>query len=78
MIMYLDNSAAKAVAEGKGNFERSKHIRIRFHQLEDAVEKKEVMVKYIPSEDNLADIFTKCLSAARFQQLAKKIMGTTS
>ena len=36
---------------------------------------KEVEIKYVQSENNLADIFTKNLGEAKFNELRSKIMN---
>ena len=40
---------------------RSRHIEVRHHVLRDWVSQNAVQLKYIPSEDNIADAFTKPL-----------------
>jgi len=46
---------------------RTKHIDIRLHFVRDMIETKEIMVKKVASEDNLADMFTKSLPRSRFK-----------
>ena len=54
---------------------RAKHIAIRFHFLRQHVENKEVVLKYVPSADNVADILTKPLPRAAFRKLRDLLMG---
>jgi len=73
--ILMDNQSAMALAKGGGNHSKTKHVRIRFHQLEEGYENKFIDLKYVPTEENRADIFTKALDANKFNQHAKAIMG---
>lgn len=44
---------------------RSKHIDIKYHHIRDVVQSKEVELKYCPTDDMIADIFTKNLPKAK-------------
>jgi hypothetical protein len=48
---------------------RAKHIKVRHQLLRDHVEKGDIVIKYIDTERQLADIFTKPLDASRFAAL---------
>jgi hypothetical protein len=47
----------------------AKHIKVRHHFLRDHVEKGEIEMKFIDTEKQLADIFTKPLDTSRFASL---------
>jgi hypothetical protein len=48
---------------------RAKHIKVKYHSLRDHVEKGDIVMKYIDTERQLADIFTKPLDATHFSSL---------
>ncbi len=75
ITMWVDNTSAIVAANGKGNADRQKIIRIRYHQLADEVSTGFVTLQHVPSANNLADIYTKVLPKATFVDLAKAIMG---
>lgn len=52
---------------------RSKHLKIDFHFVRDKVVKRQFHVSYISTVDQLADIFTKPLSKARFLGFKNKL-----
>jgi hypothetical protein len=47
--------------------DRSKHIDIRYHHLKDCVQRKIMLLQYIPTEDQDADILTKALTRSKFE-----------
>ena len=48
---------------------RTKHIEIRHHFLRDNVQKENITIEKVASEDNIADIFTKPLKRELFNHL---------
>lgn len=52
---------------------RSKHIDVKYHFVRDLYLKSEIDVKYVKSEDQTADIFTKALAKPRFMYLKEKL-----
>ena len=53
----------------------SKHIAIPYHFFREHVKKKEVEVKHISTDDQLADLLTKGLVEVKFKNLRDKLMG---
>lgn len=51
-----------------------KHIEIDFHFICEKFLHKDLVVKYISTEDQLADVFTKGLSTAKFVKFRDKLM----
>ena len=47
----------------------TKHIEIRHHFIRDHVQSGDILVKFVCTDDNLADLFTKPLNADRFWKL---------
>ena len=65
-----DNQGAIALTQKPIQHERSKYIDIRYHFVRDYVLKKKVMIEYVPTELNIADLMTKPCSKIK---LRKKI-----
>jgi hypothetical protein len=51
----------------------SEHIKVRHHFLRDHVEKGDIELRYIETERQLADIFTKPLDATCFASLRREL-----
>ena len=69
VMIYVDNQSAIALAKNPVNHKRSKHIDIRYHFIRCEIEDGNVSLLYIPSEENVADVFTKPLSGLRIKKL---------
>jgi hypothetical protein len=61
-----DSSSALCLAHNPVFHKRAKHIKVRHHFLRDHVEKGDIEMKFIDTERQLADIFTKPLDSSRF------------
>jgi hypothetical protein len=56
---------------------RTKHIDLRYHFIREAVDNGKIVMKYIPTTDNVADIFTKALAKPKFKHFAE-LLGLNS
>ena len=70
VILYVDNKGAIALAKNPIHHQRSKHIDIRYHFIRSQVETKIVDLLYVPSDENIADIFTKPVSKQRLMKFS--------
>ncbi|CAL4067305.1 unnamed protein product, partial [Meganyctiphanes norvegica] len=59
--IWSDNMGAIGLAHHQKYHKRSKHIANKFHATRWYIQKGYITVKYVPSRDNLADLFTKPL-----------------
>ena len=64
-----DNQSTIALAKNQSTHGRTKHIDIKYHFIRDHVEARRVRLLYCPTENMLADMFTKGLSTKRFEKL---------
>lgn len=73
-IIRIDNNAALATANGK-NSDKTKHIDIRYHYIQEQVREGNVTLLHIPTISNQADILTKSLANIPFNRLLPRLMG---
>ncbi|SJL14141.1 uncharacterized protein ARMOST_17596 [Armillaria ostoyae] len=74
--LNCDNNSAINLTQNTKGHGKSKHFAMDYHWIRDSVQLGELDVRYIPSEDNLADLFTKSVPKPRATELLKR-MGMT-
>ncbi|QRW02426.1 Copia protein [Ceratobasidium sp. AG-Ba] len=73
--IFCDNAAAIKLATDPAHLTRTKHIDVRLLFIREKVTRRHIAIVQIPTEDNLADAFTKPLQHTRFWYLIDSIMG---
>ena len=76
-VIYQDNKSA-ILLENNGrasSSKRTRHINIRYYFVTDRIKQKEVRVDYCPTEDMIADFFTKPLQGAKFTSFRDFILN---
>jgi hypothetical protein len=71
--ILCDNTSAINLSKNPIHHSRSKHIEIKHHFIRDHVQKGEIELIFIDTENQLADIFTKPLVEDRFNFLRDKL-----
>jgi hypothetical protein len=69
----MDNMSAIALSKNPILRDRSKHIKTRYHFIREYMERGDVVLEFVGTQDQLADMFTKALGRVRFQELREKI-----
>ena len=67
ITLYCDNSGAVANSKEPRSHKRGKHIERKYHLIREIVQRGDVIVTKIASEHNIADPFTKTLTAKVFK-----------
>jgi hypothetical protein len=62
----MDSKSALALAKNPVFYERSKHIRVRYHFIRSCLDEGSVRANYINTQDQLADFLTKSLGRIEF------------
>ena len=75
-VVYQDNMSCMALMKRGGpGSERSRHINIRHFWLSERVDKGEVVIEHLGTEEMFANVLTKPVQGAQF---AKERMGLTN
>ncbi|XP_062020716.1 secreted RxLR effector protein 161-like [Rosa rugosa] len=77
LTIFCDNSSAINISKNPVQHSRTKHIDMRYHFIRDLVEKEILELAFVPTEYQLADLFTKPLDNARFESL-RSVIGVLS
>ena len=73
-VIYGDNQSTQALSKNGIKSERTKHIAIKYAFIHDEVSSERVTLKWIPTTEQLADIFTKSLSRPLHEALRAQLM----
>lgn len=77
IVLFQDNKSAILLHEkGKQNNKRTRYLDIRYFSVKDLVERGEIEIHYVGTNDMVADYFTKPLSGELFRKNKAAIMGT--
>ena len=77
ICVFCDNTSVINLLKNPVQHLKSKHIKIRYHFIQDLVEEKIVCLEFINTNNQKADIFTKPLDGLRFKFLCKIVgVGT--
>ena len=71
--ILCDNTSAIAITENPVQHSRTKHIDIKYHFIREHVMNGTVELHFVPSEKQLADIFTKPLDESTFLRLVSEL-----
>jgi hypothetical protein len=73
-IVYCDNQPAISVSKNGIKSERTKHVDVKYHFVTEQIEKRTIESKYLPTDQQQADILTKALDKPRFETFRKELM----
>ena len=71
--IFCDNTSAIAITQNLVQHSRTKHIDIRYHFIREHAMNGIVKLHFVPSEKQLADIFTKLLDESTFSRLVSEL-----
>ena len=76
-ILYQDNLSTILLQKNgkKSSSKRTKHINVRYFLIQDRWENGEFKIDYCPTDEMLADFFTKPLQGKKFITFRNKVMG---
>ena len=66
--MFVDNQGAINLAKNPVHHQRSKHIDVKYHFIRLEIANGNVDLKYVQSEENVSDIFTKPVSRIKLEK----------
>jgi hypothetical protein len=66
-ILWCDNIGATYLSANPVFHAQTKQIEVDYHFVWERVSQKRLLIKFISSKDQLADIFTKCLPLQQFE-----------
>jgi len=73
ILIYYDNKAVISLSKNPTLHSRAKHIEIKHQFIRDHVQNDIVDLQFVPTDEQLADIFTKSLTEERLILLRSQL-----
>jgi len=71
--LYCDNTSAINLTKNSIQHSKTKHIEIRYHFIRDHIQKGDIEIMFVKTENQLANLFTKPLARDRFNKLRTEL-----
>jgi hypothetical protein len=71
--IYCDNTSAINISKNLVMHSKTKHIPRKYHFLREQVAEKNIIVEYVGTKEQVADIFTKPLPRESFEYLRQRL-----
>ncbi|KAL5781140.1 hypothetical protein ACOSP7_006169 [Xanthoceras sorbifolium] len=71
--LYCYNKSAIAIAHNPILHDRTKHVEIDKHFIKKKIDSRQIWMPYLPTAEQMADIFTKGLPKKQFEKLICKL-----
>ncbi|KAI5060280.1 hypothetical protein GOP47_0024700 [Adiantum capillus-veneris] len=71
--IYTDSQSALAVARNPIFHARTKHIEVHYHYVRERLSAGEISLAYVPTQENVVDLFTKALSSEKLEAFCKAL-----
>lgn len=68
VVFFEDNQSSMRIAEESKDFGRLKHVDVKFHYLRGLVRQKKIVLQFVTTVDQQADMMTKSLPVAAFRK----------
>lgn len=73
-VLWCDNDSTMALASNPVFHARSKYIEVDCHFIRERVSSEQITLSYLPTSEQIANIFTKPLPSSRFHYLKAKLI----
>lgn len=74
--LYQDNiSTIKMIENEKATTMKTKHINLRYFTIKERIKDLNIIIKYLPTRQMLADLLTKAIQGNAFVELRNKLMN---
>ena len=72
-VIHCDNASDISLSKNLVQHSKAKHIPIKYHYFRQLAANKKIRLEYIPTQEQVVDIFTKPLNKDVFEHLRQKL-----
>ena len=76
-VLFCDNKSYIKISIDPVTRKRTKHVEIHMHYIKELVHDRTIILQYFPTDEHIADIFTKRFSKNKFTYL-RSLFGVSS
>lgn len=69
--IYINNMPTISLADSTKGHAQAKHIDTRYHYIHEHIHDSNIKLNYIPSSDNITDLFTKPLAKPAYDRFVR-------
>jgi len=73
IVIHFDNQICVKISDNPVFHDKSKHIDIKYHYIRYMVQRKRVLVQYLPTNEKVVDVLTKPLTRKNFKYFHEKL-----
>ena len=73
VTLFCANMSSIQLANNPISHARTKHIEVHYHYVKERLSEGEISLVYVPTQDNLANLFTKALPCEKFEAFRKAL-----
>jgi hypothetical protein len=74
-IIYVDNKSSMLLLETLKSSHKTKHINMRINFMREQIINRTIKLKFVPTEDQVADILTKALPKPTFEKFKNILLN---
>jgi hypothetical protein len=73
ILIYADNQGSIFIGSNSVQEIHIKHIDVKYHYVHECIVVKKIVLYHVPTEDNIANIFTKNLGHLKFEKFKQQL-----
>jgi len=74
-LIMVDNNGAISMSKNPVNHKTSKHVEVKYHYIRKMVKRQQVVLTYVNTQLNIADMMTKPLGKLKQEQFHVEVLG---
>ena len=73
LLVYIVTNSCVNLSKNPVFHDKSKHIKIKYHYIMDMVQREEVKLQHVATNEQIADVLTKLLARVKFEYFREKL-----
>ena len=72
-VIHYDNQSCVKMSMNPVQHDITKHVEMKYHYVQEMVQRREVELRYVPTDEQIADVLTKPLGRGKFVYFRDKL-----